>query len=375
MEDEMDDRAFDQMTKVLSATPTRRHTLALVAGLFAEMIRSDESAVFGKGQGKGKRKGKEKGKGKKKRKDRDGPKGEFCGDRYCEPNQRCCGGGCNEPSRCCTRNSECNPCELCSPLGLCEPNPAKNGTACRGCLECINGACGIPNDDFCPEDHQCRGESGGCCATCLENGQCCPATSACINPGLLSNNFCCHTAGNTPCGDNGDGTFRECCSNFNEECVAGECVPKPSCEGDLTALGQCCPPEKFSCGEQCCDIETEACSVEGCCGLTEDQTVCDDYCVNTKTDENHCGRCNRRCAANQTCCDGKCVDTQTDWRNCGGCGTTCDIVRTACSQGSCQDICSLNTEYTVACDDGTDYWCCPERSPRCCRMSGQPHCC
>ncbi|MCA9880394.1 MAG: hypothetical protein KC442_21510, partial [Thermomicrobiales bacterium] len=90
----------------------------------------------------------------------------------------------------------------------------------------------------------------------------------------------------------------------------------------------------------------------------------------------HCdGRCNRTCGAGQTRCGGTCVKPQTDWRNCGGCGNTCDTVRTTCSQGSCQEICSLNTEYTIPCDDGDRHWCCSERSPVCCQFSDQPHCC
>ena len=119
----------------------------------------------------------------------------------------------------------------------------------------------------------------------------------------------------------------------------------------------------------------EGCAADGCCPLVNGQRVCDDKCVDTKTDKNHCGACSWQCGSNQECCDGSCKSLLTDEENCGACGNACDIRTQACFQGQCRDICSLNTDYTVACDEGGDYWCCPERSPRCCRISGLPHCC
>ena len=42
------------------------------------------------------------------------------------------------------------------------------------------------------------------------------------------------------------------------------------------------------------------------CG--DDQTDCDDQCVDTQTDHNNCGDCGHVCGECQTCSGGQCVD-------------------------------------------------------------------
>jgi hypothetical protein len=260
---------FDRWVKALGATPSRRTALGFAAGGvlggLAGLLGLGDLDARNKKQGK--KKGGAKKKKKKKQKGRQPEQGEFCGDRFCAPGKRCCGGQCVDPSECCTSNSDCNACSVCD-VSRCVPDPGKNGTKCSGCLECVNGACGVPNDDFCPADHHCRPSTGLCCAKCLDD-QCCPAGSACINPGALSANSCCNASLNTACGDNGDGTFRECCSNLSEQCVNGECVPKQDCAGALSAQGVCCP---FGppCNGVCCG-ENEICGVDGVC---ENPFVC-----------------------------------------------------------------------------------------------------
>lgn len=262
----LDDPFIDRLTRLLGATPNRRITLGLAAsiafGILTGLLERDEAEA-----GKKKKGGKKKGK-KPKNSGNQPPEGDFCGDRFCRPDQRCCGGECVDPSLCCTSNSDCNACSHCY-LGQCVPDPAKNGTACAGCQECVNGACGVPNDAFCREDEICRHSTGLCCRKC-QNGQCCPVGAICINPGVLSPNFCCNAELNQPCGDNGDGTFRECCSNANEECVNDTCVPKGECRsGGLSTESVCCP---FGppCNGGCCG-ENEICGADGVC---ENPFVC-----------------------------------------------------------------------------------------------------
>lgn len=213
----------------------------------------------------------------------------------------------------------------------CLPQPCPDGKLfnvdeCRctcpsGMRECRHGCVG--RNECCPSDPPCPEDPKGCCYSpgvevCTIDG-CCPE----LNGLKACNNFCVDTTiDRRHCGD-----CNVACED-GETCVDGECVPE--CESGLTAQNVCCPAGEVPCGDSCCD---------------------------------------------GTCCGNECVDTQTDPTNCGACGSTCDERTETCFDGQCRDICSLNEVYTVACDDGEDYWCCPERSPVCCRLSGNPHCC
>jgi hypothetical protein len=69
---------------------------------------------------------------------------------------------------------------------------------------------------------------------------------------------------------------------------------------------------------------------------------CGDACIDTQTDVNHCGNCDKvcpavsggvatctrgqcgvSCAAGNSACGGKCFDLLTDPLNCGACGKKC----------------------------------------------------
>jgi hypothetical protein len=75
-------------------------------------------------------------------------------------------------------------------------------------------------------------------------------------------------------------------------------------------------------------------------------TICGTGCVDTQTNNAHCGACGNACSATRSCqagkcicpatytdCSGECVDTKIDVQNCGGCGKPCTGI---CSAGSCQ---------------------------------------
>ncbi len=400
----MDDITFDRIAVTVSAGWGRRSILGLLAGTAFGRLTSlsglDEAEARDKKKGGNKKKGNGKKHDKKKKK-RDKPKGEPCGDGYCNQTQCCHLGQCVDRSLCCTANSDCNLCSRCE-IGLCVPNPDMNGKACNGCLECANGACGIPNAEFCEDDQQCR-PNGECCPKCV-NDTCCSAREACINPGPFNDNFCCDKVVNQPCGANEDGTFSECCNLRTEECVDGHCVLKPACEGDLTAQGLCCPNGQVACtgpsgpfcapaghkccgdascdsSQVCCDPSQGLCCARGSCGerqcCTGGMKSCQGTCVDTRTDRRHCGACDSWCdGPGLECCGGSCKTIQTDEENCGACGVACDARTQRCVDGQCREICSLNQPpWQNACDDGVDYWCCPDGSTRCCRLSGRPHCC
>lgn len=91
------------------------------------------------------------------------------------------------------------------------------------------------------------------------------------------------------------------------------------------------------------------------------QTLCNQDCVFTSYDPNHCGGCNSVCNAGpgasaacivggcvsacdegETLCGGACVDLSTDLQNCGGCNRSCDSPLdgfVTCELGHCIDSC------------------------------------
>jgi hypothetical protein len=203
----------------------------------------------------------------------------------------------------------------------------------RGCAERCGGQCFSRCPDVMtrnPATCQCDCPEGmdRCGQVCVGDDRCCPGEKSC-GGGCIHEDECCPYE-------------EDCCPPPNRKCANETCVPE----------GTCCPGFEIACpGAErgCCLAAVEECADDGCCPLVAFQAVC----------------------------DGQCIDTGTDPQNCGSCGVTCDERTEACFDGACRDICSLNTEsdYTVACDEGGDYWCCPTDSPQCCRISGNPHCC
>ncbi|MFN8591166.1 MAG: hypothetical protein U0031_06840 [Thermomicrobiales bacterium] len=253
--------------------------------------------------------------------------------------------------------------------------------------ECKDGCIG--KDECCPGDPPCPEDPKGCCHApgldvCTIDG-CCRELD-----GLKAcNNFCVDTNTNrNHCG----GCDNEC--RPEEVCVAGECTPNNQCPtGTKPCPGRlggsfCAPGGNACCGDAscggtdvCCDASQDICCVRGACVegrcCTGNRKVCNDRCVDTQTDRLHCGSCDGWCnGPGLECCSGSCKTLMTDEANCGACGHTCDQRTERCVDGQCRDICSLNAPgWQNRCDDGFDYWCCPDGSTQCCRLSGQPHCC
>lgn len=76
---------------------------------------------------------------------------------------------------------------------------------------------------------------------------------------------------------------------------------------------------------------------------------CSGVCVDTNSDEAHCGTCDKACATGERCvmgaceivcmspttkCGTTCVNTNTDEKNCGACGNACGAGE-SCTSGSC----------------------------------------
>jgi len=87
---------------------------------------------------------------------------------------------------------------------------------------------------------------------------------------------------------------------------------------------------------------------DGECECPEGQEMCDDVCVDTQTNNDHCGECGAACTGEPECdagtctaCDGEltacgdsCVDTNADEDHCGSCDGNCEDDET-CVGGSC----------------------------------------
>jgi hypothetical protein len=130
-------------------------------------------------------------------------------------------------------------------------------------------------------------------------------------------------------------------------------LPGMAWANDCRRLGRECRRDS-----QCCSRNCVRWGDHKVCGCPEGKTRCNDRCVNLKTNENHCGRCSKRCAAGQECvagvCQGGCpsgttrcgtggcLDLSTDNDNCGTCGNHCLDVGGICQNGECRclDVCT-----------------------------------
>jgi len=155
----------------------------------------------------------------------------------------------------------------------------------------------------------------------------------------------------------------------------GDCdrMPENGCETDLSTVSDC-----GACGNECgggllCGrVGGSRACVSGCAA---GETRCGDTCVDTETDEAHCGRCDGACPARDgaraTCegavcgyectgpfrdCDGDglngCeVDIRSDLGHCGMCDREC--ADRACNTVACVDqVCTPTVDDSMSCDDG-----------------------
>lgn len=220
----MDNRSFDNLTRLLGSSENRRSTLramglTIAAGLGA--LISHETTNAGKGKGKGKTKGNNKKKPK------------------CKGDQATCGKDCANLQ---SDNKHCGSCgNNCSQTGL---------TCCFG--ECI---------DTLTSQQNC----GGCNIFCTEKQFC--SNGSCVErcPGNLTfcNEQCIDTQFETShCG----GCGRQC--GENETCTNGQCV---------CPTGIKCPLPDGSGNRRCCPAAGGSCCATGkCCapGTTCSGTVC-----------------------------------------------------------------------------------------------------
>jgi uncharacterized protein YjbI with pentapeptide repeats len=295
---------------------------------------------------------------------------ECCTDAQCGSGNSCCSGQCLNTS---TNFDRCGSCTNVCPEG--------RATACVG------GACVCGSSPACAENEFCCPD--GCfdldtsfthCGTCVfacpatradncTEGQCqCGSGSICEADETCCNGQCVDTDTDTDncgtCGNACDPPLNSCNTVL---CLEGTCNNFADPDGTICVEGQdegvCC----FDDNAAVCLAGAQCCSGTGC-DVTE--ACCDNQCVNSNTDFDHCGICDNscvpgradacfegqcrcgaefQCSETETCCNGQCVNLQDDPGNCGGCGVECPTptetcLVAQCISGGCQVVFALDGE-------------------------------
>ncbi len=307
-----------------------------------------------------------------------------CGN-VCGANLVCQGGQCLVPPTCASNEQLCG--AVCTNLAIDNNNCGSCGNACTGGTSCINGACGTGTTLTCTLPAlNCGGTV--CVDGSTDNANCGDCAVACSGGMTCQSGVCTCPAGQMDC--NGDGacdnlqtsaSFCGACEVACEAgltCNAGVCACATGSE-DCGADGTCNdlssdPINCGACGTAC--PEGQVCSVGACsAACAEGLENCGGSCVALGTSSN-CGACGDTCdaAANETCvagvctvstglvceapqldCGGDaCVDSGTDNAHCGECNTAC-TGGTSCVAGEClcpdgQELCGNACVATGTCD-------------------------
>lgn len=275
-----------------------------------------------------------------------------CGacDNWCGANFQCLSGRCS----CAPGRTVCG--STCADLQTDVRNCGSCSNRCPTGATCSSGVCRCPEGESdCYGVCTNLGRSSSHCGAC---GNRCPSWSAycfesrcqsCPPPQADCGSGCIDTStSQTHCG----GCYRRC---ENGTCQGGRCV---------------CAPGFTSCGGTCVDVQTSAehcgmcfqrctnigpgdggsslvpgmCRAGRCACEGPDRQLCPStvswfdagatglICTETRTNNNACGACDRRCSrATEQCtdgvcachrCNGVCADLSTD-SNCGRCGNRC----------------------------------------------------
>lgn len=275
-------------------------------------------------------------------------------------------GECGQVERFCTAAREWTYGECVSPPSC---TPIDEPCDTPGALETVAcGSCG-ETERFCSIERVWEyGE-------CTELGECAPGATRTRECGL--------------CGSRVERCTSACAWDTSEACEGeGECSPGESrrvsdgCVPDQTRLETCdsactyqpqgacegpivptCPTDTTWCGDRCADLRSDEAHCGACdrpcqAGASCIGAVCEcaaprvpcgasATCVDTSTDSSHCGACGNRCPSGTTCvagacacpsgqtlCNGACRDLRTDPNHCGGCGIRC-LSGGTCSAGRC----------------------------------------
>jgi len=154
----------------------------------------------------------------------------------------------------------------------------------------------------------------GPCATCgnfSPSSICCTKTNPPSGPctgGIVVGCICsdCQTC------DYSNHTCPSSCSGSTPNCCSNSCTNTQSDSNNCGACGTVCSPGEICCSGVCKNTNTDASNC-GQCGhaCPIGQSCCSGMCVDTQTDSNHCGACGTVCPSGEACCQicdsGQCV--------------------------------------------------------------------
>ncbi len=277
------------------------------------------------------------------KKDADCEDGNACnGTELCDPLQKLCKLG--TPVVCATSADPCLQ-NVCVPeTGACEPEPAKDGTAC-------NDADGCSTVDTC-QAGKCEGSSPVVCAAlsqCHVAGTCDSSTGHCSNP---------EKPAKTACNDGNACTTSEAClagacvGGATTTCVASDqCHDAGSCN---TVTGACSKPAKTN-GVKCDDGNAcsggDACQNGVCTPVSQVTCVALDSCHTVGACDAKTGACSNPVKANGTACNDGLTCTTADKCTNGACGGTQQVCNDgiACTVDSCSEKLGGCTTSSSAC--------------------------
>ena len=333
---------------------------------------------------------------------------DYCGgcDTSCGGDEECVDGECelscdDEHQECddqcvdtSTDPSHCGGCEVgCGTDEVCDSGSCT--TSCGGNLVDCDGACVHLNNN---DDH-----CGGCGNACPDGASCSGGSCSCDGDYTECGDECIDTDSD----DDNCGSCQNSCDS-SEQCVGGECEPDGCDPGQTDCDGACVDTSSDDehcggCDNNCSDDDgwyddgsSYDCCDDGSACICQDEEYreyfCDgggcDYTVtDQETDVSGCtncgigevcsaGECESECSGDETLCGNDCVNTSTDDEHCGGCDNDCgeddgwyDVGSSydCCDDGSaciCQDeeyreyFCDGGgCDYTVT-DQETDVWSC-----------------
>ncbi len=183
---------------------------------------------------------------------------------------------------------------------------------------------------------------------CAPDGTC-PAGRRCHRPDAIEEGFCVLDDGCVAAAEVCNGADDDCDDHVDEG--FDQTVPE-RCGGCDVA---CAPPNAlclpdgeggFACGSDCDRARFTACGA--------------DSCVDTASDERHCGGCGVRCGEGEACVDGACrCGGVAGGEDCAGtaastcCGTRCVDLDTSSEHcGACNDRCGTSGGMPLACTEG-----------------------
>ncbi|UCE58489.1 MAG: hypothetical protein JSU63_13725 [Phycisphaerales bacterium] len=247
----------------------------------------------------------------------------------CTSEEECCEGRCTN-----TKTDKAN-------CGTCRNACTAEAIGCTD-DQCVGGRCAhAPNDTLCDDGNDCTTDtcdpekSGDSASGCVHEPieDCCTKDRDCDDDNECTEDKC----------DTGTGTCSNVvtvdCSRLNDECTLGVCEPAtgecsaetqtregircgdpPSgpCDDPSTCRGGVCRPNHKR-GGALCPGDPNGCTVGRCDGAGNCEQhnrpdeiscsggiCCSGECVDTKSNHEHCGKCNKACGTNEECRDGKC---------------------------------------------------------------------